>query len=131
MPLVLVMVGCATRPAPDIRGRWKPVNHFPDAPQSIPLDRSYVFYPSPMDRTLKTMLARWARDSRRTLDYRLSSDFTLYVGIAGIRTPSLADAVAKLNEAYAAEGVMVSIDGLRIAVHGRDAAAAGPGAAGK
>lgn len=125
MPLVLVLVGCATRPAPAIRGHWKPVNHFPDAPQSIPLERAYVFYPSPMDRTLKTMLDRWAADSKRTLDYRLSSDFTLYRGISDIRTPSLAEALARLNAAYAAQGVIVVSDGLRIVVSARDEATQG------
>src|SRR3546814_6926522 len=76
-------------------GLWRTVNHFSEAPQSIPLYQTYVFYPSPMDRTLKSMLTRWAKDSKRTLSYLHSSDFTLYRDVADIRTTDLEDADRK------------------------------------
>jgi hypothetical protein len=113
--LVLSTVGCVTH-APDISGRWKPVNHFSEAPQSIPLYQSYVFYPSPMDRTLKSMLTRWAKDSKRTLSYLHSSDFTLYQDVADIRTTDLGAAVSRLNSAYSAEGVTITSDERQIVV---------------
>ena len=113
--LVLSMAGCATH-APDISGRWRPVNHFSEAPQSIPLYQNYVFYPSPMDRTLKSMLTRWAKDSKRTLSYLHSSDFTLYRDVADIRTTDLEDAVSRLNSAYFAEGVSITSDDRQIVV---------------
>lgn len=109
------LAGCASH-APDISGRWRPVNHFSEVPQSIPLYQNYVFYPSPMDRTLKTMLTRWAKDSRRTLSYLHSSDFTLYRDVADIRTTNLEEAVSRLNSAYAAEGVSIASDDRRIVV---------------
>ena len=113
--LVLSMAGCVTH-APDISGRWRPVNHFSEAPQSIPLYQNYVFYPSPMDRTLKSMLTRWAKDSKRTLSYLHSSDFTLYRDVADIRTTDLGDAVSRLNSAYSAEGVSITSDDRQIVV---------------
>src|SRR3546814_8947667 len=58
-----------------------------------------------MDRTLKSMLTRWAKDSKRTLSYLHSLDFTLYRDVADIRTTDLEDAVSRLNSAYSAEGV--------------------------
>src|SRR3546814_1962549 len=78
--------------------------------RSIPLYQTYVFYPSPMDRTLKSMLTRWAKDSKRTLSYLHSSDFTLYRDVAEIRTTDLEDAVSRLNSAYSAEGVTITND---------------------
>ncbi len=118
LPLLLFalsLAGCVTH-APDINSRWRPVNHFSEAPQSIPLYQSYVFYPSPMDRTLKSMLTRWAKDSKRTLSYLHSSDFTLYRDVADIRTTNLEDAVSRLNSAYSAEGVSITSDDRQIVV---------------
>jgi hypothetical protein len=116
LSLLLAMTACATRPAPEISGDWKPVNHFPETPQSIPLYQSYVFYPSPIDRTLKSMLTRWARDSKRNLSYLHPSDFTLYRDVAGIRSTSLGEAVARLNAAYAAEKIAITVDERQIVV---------------
>src|SRR3546814_17904222 len=93
---------------PDISGCWLPVHHFSEAPQSIPLYQTYVFYPSPMDRTLKSMLKRWAKDSKRTLSYLHSSDFTLYRDVADIRTTDLDDAGSELNSVYSADGVSIT-----------------------
>jgi len=132
LPLLLVAIslaGCASH-APDISGRWRPVNHFSETPQAIPLYQTYVFYPSPMDRTLKSMLTRWAKDSKRTLSYLHPSDFTLYQDVADIRTTSLGDAVSRLNSAYAAEGVSITSDDRRIVVRSRGDAAAGAGVGG-
>ncbi|HZV22136.1 MAG TPA: hypothetical protein VFF93_00035, partial [Luteimonas sp.] len=56
----LLIAGCATQPAPGISGRWKPVNHFASSIEAIPLHPAYEFYASPLDVTLRTMLARWA-----------------------------------------------------------------------
>lgn len=80
----LMVAGCATKSAPDFGGRWKPVNRFAVATTEIPLYSSYVYQASPMDGTLKAMLERWAKDSGRTLDYRLNSDFTLYGAVSKI-----------------------------------------------
>jgi hypothetical protein len=107
---------CATTPAPGISGRWKPVNHYAATPQEIPLYQAYVFYPSPTDRTLKTMLARWAKDSKMALAYEHPSDFTLYEPVAQIRTGDLHEAAARISALYAAQHVLVTVDGDAIVV---------------
>ena len=128
MPVLLLVVAalsaCATRPAPNFRGRWQPVNDLADAPQELPLSTAYTYYASPLDRTLKTMLTRWARDSRMTLSYLHGSDFTLHRPVADIRTSSLQQAVSQLNAAYAAQGIAIDADARQITVRGAASAPA-------
>jgi hypothetical protein len=126
--LAVALTGCATRPAPDFGGRWKPVNRYAEVPDEIPLHKSYVFYPSPMDGTLKNMLTRWAKDSNLKLDYQHYSDFTLHQGVAQINTTSLPDAVAQLNTAYAGHGVVIAREGDQIVVRSAVSAPAAPSA---
>jgi ABC-type uncharacterized transport system auxiliary subunit len=130
---MLMLAGCATKPAPDFGGRWKPVNRFASTTMEIPLYTSYVYQASPMDGTLKTMLERWAKDSGMTLDYRLSSDYTLYGAVSTIGTTNPQQAVVDVSAAYAGQGVLVSIVGNQIVVQhaaASTAAAAGADAAG-
>ena len=61
-----------------------------------------------MDGTLKTMLTRWARDSKMSLSYLHPSDFTLHAPVAQIHTGNLQEAVSQLNVAYAGRSVVVS-----------------------
>ena len=75
-----------------------------------------------MDGTLKTMLTRWAKDSKMTLSYLHPSDFTLYVQVADVRTTSLEEAVSRLNAAYVDERVLITIDGRQIVVRPAGAA---------
>lgn len=128
LSLLAMVAGCATRPAPDIRGRWKPVNHYAETPEAIPLHQSYVFHASPMDGTLKTMLTRWARDSRMTLSWLHQSDFTLYGPVAQIRTSNLEQAVSLLNDAYAGQQVFIAVEGRQIVVRAASDGLAGQGA---
>ena len=128
--LVIVIgacTGCATTPAPEYGGLWKPVNHYADTPQELPLHQTYQFYPSPMDGTLKTMLERWARDSKMSLSYQHTSDFTLHAAVAGIRTNDLAEAASQLSDAYAAQGVSITTEGNRIVVRSATPAAVATG----
>ena len=120
------MTGCATTPVPDFRGRWKAVNRYADTPQEIPLYQSYVFYPSPMDGTLKNMLARWAKDSKMTLSYLHPSDFTLHTAVAQIHTSSLQDAVSQLTLAYTGQGVAITAENNQIVVRAAATAMAAP-----
>lgn len=101
----LGLTACATTPAPDVAGRWKPVNRYAEIAQEIPLQQSYVFFVSPLDGTLKSALARWAKDSKMQLSYLHSSDFTLHAPVASIRTNSLQDALSQITAAYAAQHV--------------------------
>jgi hypothetical protein len=121
--LALLSCSCATSPPPDFAGRWTPVNHYAAAPDRIPLAQPYVYVPTPLDRTLKTMLSRWATDSNRTLQYRIPSDFAIYGPVADIHTSQLQDALVKLNALYREQGVDVELDGDAIVVRQRSAAA--------
>lgn len=116
---VVLLAACATPSAPEPRGRWMPVNRFTDAPQAIPLQQSYIYQASPVDGTLKTMLARWAKDSRMQLSYLHGNDYTLHAPIAHIRTSSLEEAAAALSSAYADQGVQVVVERPRIIVSQR------------
>lgn len=116
VPLVFVLAGCATRPAPDFGGRWKPANRYAATAEEIPLYQSYVFTASPMDGTLKNMLTRWAKDSKMTLSYLHPSDFSLYQPVAQIHTNDLQQAVSQLSAAYAGQRVSVTASNNQIVV---------------
>ena len=116
LSLPLVLSACGTTPAPDFKGKWRPVNRFADMPQELPLQQAYVYYAAPLDGTLKSMLERWARDSRMKLAYRHPSDFTLHAPVAQLRSGSLQDAAAELSRLYAPQGVSVSVQGDEIVV---------------
>ena len=113
-------MSCATRPAPGIHGRWRPVNHYAETVEEIPLYQSYVFYPSPTDGTLKAMLTRWARDSKAALIYLHPSDFTLYAPVAQIRTSNLQEALSLLTTIYANQRVSITADQNQIIVRVAD-----------
>jgi len=121
---VAMLAGCATPAAKDFGGRWKPVNHFQNAPTEIPLAKTYTFYAAPMDGTLKTMLARWAKDSGLQLSYLLQSDFALYTAVSPLRTTDIQEAIAKLNQLYAQQDVLISVDNRQIQVRSASAARA-------
>lgn len=108
--LTLGLTACATTTAPGVAGRWKPVNHYADAPQEIPLQQAYVFFVSPLDGTLKNTLTRWAKDSKMTISYLHSSDFTLHAQVANIRTDNLRDALGQLSAAYASQHVQIVVE---------------------
>lgn len=114
--VALSLAGCATPAAKDFGGSWKPVNHFQNQTTEIPLEQAYSFYGSPMDGTLKTMLSRWAKDTKMTLSYQLTSDFTLYQPVSKIQTSDVRSAAAELSKIYAAEGVLVTINDKQILV---------------
>lgn len=78
--------------------------------------QSYVFYPSPMDRTLKTMLTRWAKDSKRTLSYQHPSDFTLHAPVAQVHTNDLQQAVMLLTTLYVAQQISITASNNEIVV---------------
>ncbi len=118
------ITGCATRSAPDFKGRWTAVNRFSEATEAIPLHQSYVFYPAPMDRTLKTMLARWAQDSGMTLSYQHRADFTLHAPVTQVRTGNLQEAVSLLTRIYAEQQVVVTASENEIIVESREQAEA-------
>lgn len=128
--IVMPVVGCATRDAPDPRGKWRPVNQFSQVPHAIPLQQNYVYQAFPVDGTLKAMLGRWAKDSKLTLSYLHPNDYTLYAPVGNIRTRSLEDAAAALSSAYAGQRVVVAVERPLIIVRMASDAVGGDAAAG-
>lgn len=92
------------------------MNRYQSQTQEIPLRPAYAFYPTPMDRTLKGMLERWARDMHMKLAYEHPSDFTLHAPVAELRTDDLHAAVRRLNALYAAQRVALAVQDDRIVV---------------
>lgn len=82
----------------------------------IPLSPAYLFFSTPIDGTLKTMLERWAADAGLQLSYRLGSDFTLHHPVTRIRTADIHEAAFELSVIYAPQGVSVTADGNQILV---------------
>lgn len=62
------------------------------------------------------MLARWSKDSKRTLYYLHPSDFTLHEPVAKIHTNDLQQAVAQLTAAYAGQHVQINASSNQIVV---------------
>lgn len=120
---LVFLAACGPRPAPDISGRWHAANRYATQTEEIPLTPAYVYQAAPMDRTLKTMLERWARDARLTLAWELGSDYTLHEPVAQLRHASLDQAAADLTRIYAPQHVLVQLQGTRLVV--RRAGAAG------
>lgn len=121
--IVLVALACAAcgpRPAPDISGRWRAVNQYAEQTEEIPLQQAYIYQAAPLDRTLKTMLERWARDAKMQLAYEHGSDFTLHAPVARLRSTQLVQAAAELTSIYAPQRVTVRVEGNRIVVRHAD-----------
>jgi len=106
-----LLSACGTPSARDFGGSWKPVHRFPDKTSEIPLALPYTYSATPMDSTLKTMLARWASDNDMKLQYKLRSDFTLPKAASAIHTSELRDAASQLSAIYGPQGIAVSIEG--------------------
>lgn len=104
--LTTLLAGCASRPK-DYWGKWYPVNRYQHTPTSIPLNADYMYYATPMDGTLRTMLRRWAKDSGMQLSYQLQSDYTLIQPASAIRTIDIHRALADLNSIYTSQGIQL------------------------
>jgi len=113
---VIVLGGCGTPAPKDFGDTWVPVNRFQAVTTEIPISPVYMFYASPTDLTLRTLLRRWATDSGLQLDYQLGSDFTLIRPVADIRTADIQSAAKGLSNIYASQKLIVTVDDKRILV---------------
>lgn len=113
---LLALSGCATKPAPEFNGRWRPINRFSESPQEIALYQSYTYYAAPLDGTLKNMLERWAKDSKMSLSYLAPMDYTLHEPVAEIHTADIRDAASRLTAIYAPQSLVVSVEDSQIVV---------------
>lgn len=121
---LVALCACATRPPPDVRGHWSAVNRYSDTPQAIALAPPIAYYATPLDGTLKGLLARWARDAHRTLVFDSPYDYTLHRPVADVRSNDLQAAIARLASLYAAEHLDIAVEADRIVVRAAASAAA-------
>jgi hypothetical protein len=119
---VLLLAGCATPSAPDYHGKWRPVNRYAATTTQIPLAKTYVFFATPMDGTLKTMLTRWAKDTGIQLSYNLGADYTLTAPAALINTSNIHLAASELNKIYATQGISIAVSDWQITVQASNTA---------
>lgn len=112
----LAVAACARHEARDFRGRWVPLNAWANETSALPLHPVHVFEATPMDGTLRALLARWVRDGGATLDYRHPDDFILHGSVAAVRATTLEAAVARLGGAFAQAGVAMRVEDGRIVV---------------
>ncbi|WP_267224922.1 hypothetical protein [Dyella silvae] len=108
--LLPITSGCGST-AKDYSGRWKPINRYQSAAAAIPLNPQYLYYATPMDGTLRTMLRRWAKDSGKQFAYHLQTDYTLSQPVAAIRTTDIQQALDQLNAIYGSYGIRLSAEG--------------------
>lgn len=112
----LLLAGCATPPAPNFHGHWKPVNRYAATTTQIPLAKTYMFFATPVDGTLKTMLSRWSKDTGIKLSYELGADYTLTDQVAQVNTSNIYLAASQLNAIYTAQGIKVVVSDWNIEV---------------
>ena len=112
----VLLAACGSAPAPRSFGSsWRQVNAFTPQVQVLPFQTGHVYAVRPLDRTLKGLLQRWAKESGHTLDYRASADFTLSVQTADVHSSTLGDALSCLNaiyQPYGAELVLTADNGI-------------------
>lgn len=122
-PVVLAIAclagnACSSGP-PDFAGRWQPLNRYAAAPQPLPLAVAPAFRATPVDRTLRTLLARWASSAGLRLDYALPDDYLLHVAMAGVGAADLATALRQVESAFAAQGVALQAGDGRLQARAR------------
>lgn len=104
------LAACGTPPHPSRFGSdWKPVNTYTSGVRAIALSREHVFAASPLDGSLRGLLARWALEAGMSLDYRSPYDYSLSVAAGSVQHATLTEAVRQLNQVYAASGVTLMI----------------------
>lgn len=104
--------------ARDFGGPWTPLNQYAASSEAIALAPAQVFQATPMDGTLRSLLARWARDAGSRLDYRHPYDFSLHQAVQHVHAHSLTEAIAQLGEAFGGQGVLIRAEeGALVVVH--------------
>lgn len=116
---IFILSGCNSTPKPrDFPSSWRPVNQLSEDIQAIPLFKRYIYEVMPIDGTLKSLLTRWASDSKLTLQYSHCLDFTLPKGTVKIKTADLDKALMDLNELYMNQNIVVVRSGRLLIAEG-------------
>lgn len=105
--LCVLCAGCAS----DVKvaGNWRPVNVLDAAPRAIEQAPEVQFIATPIDRSLRSLLTRWAREGNLALEFKIDTDYSLSAKAASIRAGSIHAALEALNQAYADSGVQIGL----------------------
>lgn len=107
----LMLPACGIRQAPSFPDKhWKPIHKYSDSVNKIPLRVTRVYAAQAADKTLRTLLQRWASESGTQFVYGAGHDFSLPKDVASIKTTSLVRAVAQLGGVYRTHGVEIFLD---------------------
>lgn len=123
-PILLVLcallASCASsRPLEAGMSPWRPVHAFPDVPSAVPLQPVVKFTVTPLDATLRQLLARWAFEGGRRMVFALPMDWEVPAAAAQIRAATLEEGLASLTAAYAAQHLVFKVaDGAVTATDG-------------
>ena len=104
----------ASRPAKSAFGAWQPVHQFPSSPTAVPLAPVVSYRVTPMDASLRHLLARWAFVAGKQLQYSLPMDWQVHRDAAVVEAATLDDALARLTTAYAAQHLVFRVDGATV-----------------
>jgi hypothetical protein len=110
------LAGCGAPKVKEFDDKWVPVNRFQAVTTEIPIAPQYLYYASPSDQTLRSLLKRWAADTGLKLDYQIGYDYTLILPAGNIRTPDIQVAAKDLSNVYASQKLIVTVDEKRILV---------------
>src|SRR5690606_17936619 len=110
--LALLLTACASTSSG--LSQWQPVHRFPPQTQAISITPIIEYRVTPLDGTLRLLLARWAYLSGKSLDYRLSSDWALHQSISEVHAVSLEQALSSLSAGYAQQKLQIRLDGQKI-----------------
>lgn len=100
--------GCALLGRSPFGGAWAPLNRYPPEAARLPLDARYVYFTTPVDGSLRALLARWAGDTGRSLRYTAGFDLTLHRAAATLRETDIQAAITRLNSLYAGRGIAIA-----------------------
>lgn len=114
--LVLLLSACATLSERAVMSDWQPVANLPTEPRVAVATPDTLFLVTPLDGSLRHLLARWAYLEGVQVDYRLPVDWQLHAPAAAVKAPDLPSALSALQKSYASQGISLRLDkGLLIA----------------
>lgn len=114
--LMLLLSACSALSERAVMSDWQPVANLPSEPRVAVATPSTSFLVTPLDGSLRHLLARWAYLEGVQVDYRLSVDWQLHTRAAAVKAADLPSALSALQSAYAEQGISLRLDkGLLIA----------------
>lgn len=115
--VLVLLVGCSSKEAPDFPKAWKPLNDLPEKAVEIPLEKQHVYQVTQLDTTVKGLLERWGEEAKMPVVYDHSSDFTLFRRVKNIQQADLKMALGELSKLYSDQDMTFYIQNNVIMAH--------------